>query len=70
MKLRSGRKYKNGLSDIIGVLGEHERRGDPISKDRIDMAVRNLYGGWGGFRRIRFPLSMMHFETAPSLSSE
>lgn len=49
MKLRSGRKYKNDLSDIIGILAEHERRGDPISKDRIDMAVRNLYGGWDGF---------------------
>jgi len=49
MKLRSGRKYKNDLSDIIGVLAEHERRGDPISKDRIDMAVHNLYGGWDGF---------------------
>ncbi len=49
MKLRSGRKYKNDLSDIIGVLAEHERRGDPISKDRIDMAVCNLYGGWDGY---------------------
>lgn len=49
MKLRSGRKYKNDLSDIIGILAEHERRGDPISKDRIDMAVRNLYGSWDGF---------------------
>lgn len=49
MKLRSGRKYKNDLSDIIGILAEHERRGDPISKDRIDMAVRNLYESWDGF---------------------
>lgn len=49
MKLRSGRKYKNDLSDIIGILAEHERRDDPISKDRIDMAVHNLYGGWDGF---------------------
>ena len=49
MKLRSGRKYKNDLSDIIGILVEHERRDDPISKDRIDIAVHNLYGGWDGF---------------------
>ncbi len=49
MKLRSGRKYKNDLSDIIGILAEHERRDDPISKDRIDMAVHNLYGCWDGF---------------------
>ena len=49
MKLRSGRKYKNDLSDIIGILAEHENRGNPISKDRIDMAVCNLYGSWDGF---------------------
>ena len=29
MKLRSGRKYKNDLSDIIGILAEHERRNHP-----------------------------------------
>lgn len=50
MKLRTGRKYKNDLSDIIGILAEHEKRGNPISKDRIDMAVRNLYGGWDEFQ--------------------
>ncbi|MCM1183742.1 MAG: DUF6036 family nucleotidyltransferase [Roseburia sp.] len=49
MKLRSGRKYKNDLSDIIGILAEHESRGNPISKDKIDMAVCNLYGSWDGF---------------------
>ncbi|MCM1100786.1 MAG: DUF6036 family nucleotidyltransferase [Clostridium sp.] len=49
MKLRSGRKYKNDLSDIIGILAEHESRGNPISKDKIDMAVCSLYGNWEGF---------------------
>ena len=49
MKLRSGRKYKNDLSDIIGILAEHESRGNPISKEKIDMAVYNLYGSWNGF---------------------
>ena len=49
MKLRSGRKYKNDLSDIIGILAEHENRGNPISGDRIDMAVHDLYGNWDGF---------------------
>ena len=49
MKLRSGRKYKNDLSDIIGILAEHENRGNPISKDKIDMAAYNLYGSWDGF---------------------
>ena len=46
MKLRAGRKYKNDLSDVIGILAEHEQRGDPITMERIDTAVCNLYGGW------------------------
>lgn len=46
MKLRSGRKYKHDLSDIIGILAEHEKIGTPISKEAIDTAINNLYGGW------------------------
>lgn len=49
MKLRSGRKYKNDLSDIIGILSEHEKQEQPISFDMIEKAVVNLYGGWSGF---------------------
>ena len=49
MKLRSGRKYKNDLSDVIGILAEHERRGMPISFEKIDAAVVDLYSGWDGF---------------------
>lgn len=48
MKLRSGRKYKNDLSDIIGILAEHEKRNDPITYDRINKAVVDLYGSWDG----------------------
>ena len=46
MKLRSGRLYKNDRSDIAGILAEHEKRGEPISMNRIDQAIINLYGGW------------------------
>jgi len=46
MKLRSGRKYKNDLSDIIGILAEHEKLNTPISREAIDTAINNLYGGW------------------------
>lgn len=46
MKLRSGRKYKNDLSDVIGILAEHEKRDQPITRERLDAAVRTLYGGW------------------------
>ncbi len=49
MKLRSGRKYKNDLSDIIGILMEQEASGNPITKDKLDSAVRRLYGGWEDF---------------------
>ena len=31
MKLRSGRQYKSDLSDILGILAEHEKRGTPIT---------------------------------------
>lgn len=46
MKLRSGRQYKSDLSDVLGVLAEHERRGDRITMDQIRKAVVDLYGAW------------------------
>lgn len=46
MKLRAGRKYKNDLSDIIGVLAEHEKNGKLITLEQIESAVVKLYGGW------------------------
>ena len=49
MKLRSGRKYKNDLSDIIGILAEHEKGQNPLTLNSIDSAVTKLYGGWEGF---------------------
>lgn len=49
MKLRAGREYKNDLSDIVGILSEHEKKGTPITYDQVDTAVNNLYGGWDDF---------------------
>jgi len=46
MKLVSGRQYKNDLSDIAGILWEHQKNGNPISYEMIDKAVVELYGGW------------------------
>lgn len=46
MKLRSGRQYKSDLSDILGVLAEHTKRGIPLTMDRIRQAVSDLYGSW------------------------
>lgn len=46
MKLMAGRKYKNDLSDVIGILNEHQNRMQPIYKEMIRKAVENLYGNY------------------------
>ena len=46
MKMMSARQYKNDLSDIVGIIGEHQRKNAPLTFDRIDRAVRELYGSW------------------------
>ena len=46
MKLRSGRQYKFDLSDIIGILWEQDKNGDPLSLERIKKAVEDLYGSY------------------------
>ena len=46
MKLRSGRQYKSDLSDVLGILAEHEKQGKPVSMVQIHKAVTELYGDW------------------------
>lgn len=41
MKLRSGRKYKNDLSDVVGILAEHKKRGLELTLEKINSAVGN-----------------------------
>ena len=43
MKLMSGRQYKNDLSDVVGILCEHKKSGNPIVREAIDKAVALLY---------------------------
>jgi uncharacterized membrane protein len=43
MKLMAGRQYKYDLSDIIGILWEHEKNKLPITIDMVKEAVNNLY---------------------------
>lgn len=43
MKLVSGRKYKNDISDIIGIISEIKKERD-ISLSEIEKAVIDLYG--------------------------
>jgi len=44
MKLMSGRQYKNDLSDIAGILWEHQKSGNPISRETVNKAITTLYG--------------------------
>lgn len=46
MKLMASRKYKNDLSDIVGILAEHEKLDKAITLEMIKTAVTNLYGDW------------------------
>ncbi len=48
MKLKSGRSYKKDLSDVVGILYEQKKRNDPLDYDKIDRAVKDLYGNWEG----------------------
>ena len=44
MKLMSGRQYKYDLSDITGILWEHQKNGNPITREVINKAIIHLYG--------------------------
>lgn len=44
MKLKSGRKYKNDLSDIVGILSEQKKNGAELGKTQIYSAIAELYG--------------------------
>lgn len=46
MKLISGRLYKKDLSDVVGILYEQEKAEQPLDYEKIDKAVKELYGGW------------------------
>ena len=43
MKLMSGRKYKHDLSDVIGIINEHNNLKNPISLSQIKKAFVTLY---------------------------
>ncbi len=46
MKLMAGRQYKFDLSDIIGILWEHEKNGAPITLAQVKKAADDLYGSY------------------------
>jgi hypothetical protein len=69
MKLKSGRRYKNDLSDIVGVISEHRSKGKPLSYEQIDKAVCDLYGSWDGIsgELQDFTISLLEQSADPSL---
>lgn len=46
MKLMSGRIYKNDISDIVGIISYSNKNNNIITFERIDKAVKDLYGSW------------------------
>ena len=46
MKLMAYRQYKHDISDIVGILRDQKKAGDPLSFERIEKAVTDLYDGW------------------------
>lgn len=46
MKMRSGREYKYDRSDIIGVLWEQEKIGEPLTLEMIKKAIVDLYDSY------------------------
>ena len=46
MKLMAYRQYKHDISDIVGILREQQNSGDPLTLERIEKAVKDLYNSW------------------------
>lgn len=44
MKIRSARKYKHDMSDIIGIIKEHRERQKELDIDKVNLAYNELYG--------------------------
>lgn len=44
MKVMSGRKYKNDYSDICGIIVSCNEENRPITKEKLDRAITDLYG--------------------------
>lgn len=46
MKLMAYRQYKHDISDIVGILREQQNSGYPLTFERINKAVKDLYDSW------------------------
>jgi len=63
MKLMSGRRYKNDISDIYGILWEHQKNGEPLSKESIEQAIIELYGNLEKLPKVSAGLLEKAFES-------
>lgn len=72
MKLMSGRKYKNDISDIVGILSASNANGKNITFDMIDTAVNNLYNGWDNISKdiIEILDTILHTKNLSKLYNE
>ena len=72
MKLRSGRQYKNDLSDVLGILAEHEKNGAPISmEDALPESSRDFISnvmGNGHFAELYAQVQLGEQETKALLT--
>lgn len=68
MKLKAFRPYKHDISDIVGIFREHIQIGAPLTFERIDTAVKNLYDSWDNIPSKAFDL-IQHILTAEDLDS-
>ncbi|MCC8139691.1 MAG: hypothetical protein LIO67_05250 [Lachnospiraceae bacterium] len=63
MKLVSGRRYKKDMSDIVGILIGQARAGQPLSYEKIDKAVIDLYDDWSRINNDTRTLLLKALET-------
>ena len=47
----SGRKYKNDISDIVGIINACRNNKKDITFQMISTAVENLYGSWDNIEK-------------------
>jgi hypothetical protein len=43
MKLRAGRRYKKDLSDVVGIIYENRKKGNEITREKLEKAFLYLY---------------------------
>lgn len=46
MKLMAGRRYKNDVSDVVGIILEEKEKGNALSLEQIKNACIDLYGDY------------------------